>query len=88
MGDHVVAMELQSSGAGADDEGEGELAPISHHTVYDTKHQKSLRHYLTREALPKDSNYRNLASIVDGSKRPRPTLDELHNATYHGEVSV
>lgn len=89
MGDKGDAMELQSGhGAGADDGEEGHLAPASHQSVYETRYQKSLRHYLTREALPKESNYRNLASIVgDGSNRPRPTLDQLHNASYQGEVS-
>uniref|UniRef100_A0A0P4WGS6 Na+/K+/2Cl-cotransporter n=1 Tax=Scylla olivacea TaxID=85551 RepID=A0A0P4WGS6_SCYOL len=48
-------------------------------SVYETRYQKSLRHYLTREALPKESHYRNLDSIVDGSARP--TLDDLHHNT-------
>ena len=51
-------------------------------TQYDTKHQRSLRHYLTREALPKESNYRDLGSIHGG--QTRPTLDELHDATFRG----
>lgn len=38
---------------------------------------KSLRH-LTREALPRLDNYRNIMSIQAAN---RPTLDELHNAT-------
>ncbi|KAJ8919031.1 hypothetical protein NQ315_016937 [Exocentrus adspersus] len=38
--------------------------------------QKS-RH-LTREALPRLDNYRNIMSIQAAN---RPTLDELHNAT-------
>ncbi|KAL1488426.1 hypothetical protein ABEB36_014899 [Hypothenemus hampei] len=38
---------------------------------------KSLRH-LTREALPRLDNYRNILSIQAAN---RPTLDELHNAT-------
>ncbi|XP_018008645.2 bumetanide-sensitive sodium-(potassium)-chloride cotransporter [Hyalella azteca] len=66
-------------------------SPLSSNSVYETKYQKSLRHYLTREALPKESNYRNLKSIVDASLQPRPTLDDLqrntiprHPATPHG----
>ena len=89
MGESSDTMELQggSGAAGGGDE-EGDLAPISHHAVYETKYQKSLRHYLTREALPNESNYRNLESIVDGSNRQqRLTLDELHDSTYHEEVS-
>ncbi|XP_066156411.1 bumetanide-sensitive sodium-(potassium)-chloride cotransporter [Euwallacea fornicatus] len=38
---------------------------------------KSLR-YLTREALPRVDNYRNIMSIRAAN---RPTLEELHNAT-------
>lgn len=44
---------------------------------------KSLRHQLTREALPRLDNYRNILSIQAGH---RPTLDELHNATIHEKV--
>lgn len=77
----------RARGVSIDDMTECRLTPTSHLSAYDTKHQKSLIHYLTREALPTDANYRNLASIVDGPKKPRPTLDELHNATYHEEVS-
>lgn len=39
---------------------------------------------LTREALPKYDNYRDLMSV---HAAPRPTLDELHNATFHEQVS-
>ena len=38
---------------------------------------------LTREVLPKYDNYRNLMSVHAGV---RPTLDELHNATFHEKV--
>ncbi|KAF2345791.1 Amino acid permease/ SLC12A domain, partial [Trinorchestia longiramus] len=47
---------------------------------YDTKYQKSLRHYLTREALPSEANYRDLSSIHQDPGRP--TLDDLHDSTY------
>lgn len=43
---------------------------------YDTKYAKSFRH-LTREALPRLDNYRNVMSLQAAY---RPTLDELHNA--------
>ncbi|CAG4955548.1 unnamed protein product [Parnassius apollo] len=46
-------------------------------TVTDTKYGKSFRHF-TREALPRLDNYRNVLSL---HAAPRPTLDELHNAT-------
>ncbi|XP_017777968.1 PREDICTED: solute carrier family 12 member 2 [Nicrophorus vespilloides] len=45
--------------------------------TYDTKYVKSFRH-LTREALPRLDNYRNILSLQAAN---RPTLDELHNAT-------
>ncbi|XP_013170024.1 PREDICTED: bumetanide-sensitive sodium-(potassium)-chloride cotransporter isoform X3 [Papilio xuthus] len=46
-------------------------------TVTDTKYTKSFRHF-TREALPRLDNYRNVLSL---HAAPRPTLDELHNAS-------
>ena len=73
--------QVESGDGGAVD---GHLAPTDNYsTVYETKYQKSLRHYLTREALPKEAHYRNLDSIVDGSARP--TMDDLHNNTFRGE---
>ncbi|KAB7505215.1 hypothetical protein Anas_08286, partial [Armadillidium nasatum] len=42
-------------------------------------YQRSLRHYLTREQLPREENYRNIDSIVGG--QGRPSLNELHNET-------
>lgn len=44
---------------------------------------KSLRHQLTREALPRLDNYRNILSISAGH---RPTLEELHNNTIQEKV--
>ncbi|XP_049871575.1 bumetanide-sensitive sodium-(potassium)-chloride cotransporter isoform X2 [Pectinophora gossypiella] len=46
-------------------------------TASDTKYGKSFRHF-TREALPRLDNYRNVLSL---HAAPRPTLDELHNAS-------
>ncbi|KAB7494130.1 Solute carrier family 12 member 1, partial [Armadillidium nasatum] len=46
---------------------------------YFTFYQKSLRHYLTREQLPREENYRDIHSIVGG--HGRPSLHELHNDT-------
>ena len=46
-----------------------------------TLYLKSLRHYLTREALPHEQHYRNILSLgedTDGRKYSRPTLEELH----------
>ena len=78
----VASDSIELQGNTAHDEDDGPLAPTSHSSIYDTKYSKSLRHYLTREALPHESNYRNLESIVvDNSNRPRPTLEELHEST-------
>jgi len=47
-------------------------------TVQFTQYAKSLRYYLTREALPNENNYRNLLSFGRNSvKGQRPTLEEL-----------
>eukprot|EP00092_Neocalanus_flemingeri_P012452 GFUD01013425.1.p1 GENE.GFUD01013425.1~~GFUD01013425.1.p1 ORF type:complete len:1079 (+),score=254.39 GFUD01013425.1:143-3379(+) len=47
-------------------------------TVQFTQYAKSFRHYLTREALPAESNYRNLLSFGRNSvKGQRPTLEQL-----------
>lgn len=44
-------------------------------TQYDTRYLRSLRHYLTRDALPRESHYRNLGSIAENQLRP--TLEQL-----------
>jgi len=50
----------------------------AHDTVQFTQYAKSLRNYLTREALPAESNYRNLLSFGRNSlKAQRPTVEEL-----------
>lgn len=46
--------------------------------------KKSLRH-MTREALPRLDNYRNIMSIQAAH---RPSLDELHNPTLLNKVSL
>jgi hypothetical protein len=55
----------------------------SHHgqdTVQFTQYAKSLRYYLTREALPAESNYRNLLSFGRNSlKGQRPTVEQLRD---------
>lgn len=58
------------------------LSPNQYTYVYDTRYHKSLGQ-LTREALPALDNYRDLLSV---HAAPRPTLDELHNATYTEKV--
>jgi len=56
---------------------------FSHHgqdTVQFTQYAKSLRYYLTREALPAESNYRNLMSFGRNSlKGQRPTVEQLRD---------
>lgn len=49
----------------------------------DTRYGRSFRH-MTREALPRLDNYRNILSVRGAQ---RPTLDELHNATMLNKVS-
>jgi hypothetical protein len=48
-------------------------------TVHFTQYHKSLHHYLTREVLPLENNYRNLSSFGNQSFRGklRPTMEEL-----------
>jgi len=46
--------------------------------------KKSLR-YMTREALPRLDNYRNIMSIQAAH---RPSLDELHNPTLLNKVGT
>jgi len=46
-------------------------------TVQFTQYAKSFRHYLTRDALPAESNYRNLLSFGKSSAKQRPTLEQL-----------
>ena len=48
-------------------------------SIHCTLYHKSLRHYLTREVLPSESNYRNLLSFGRNSLRRqlRPTMEEL-----------
>lgn len=41
--------------------------------------------HFTREALPRLDNYRNIMSIQAAY---RPTLDELHNASFTRKVNI
>lgn len=78
-------------GSSASNDGERAASPtalLSQGNTYMTMNEstkyghKSLRH-MTREALPRLDNYRNILSIQAGH---RPTLEELHNATIHEKV--
>ena len=57
-------------------------------TYSNTQYFKSLRYYLTRDALPSESHYRNLLSIGENNVRKfsRPTLDELHENEEKGQL--
>nr|CAH0110941.1 unnamed protein product [Daphnia galeata] len=92
-GNSSEAIELgERPGSSASNDGERASSPtalLSQTNTYMTMNDggqrtyaatKSLRHQLTREALPRLDNYRNILSIQAGH---RPTLDELHNATIH-----
>ena len=59
-------------------------------TVQFTQYAKSFRHYLTREALPSESNYRNLLSFGrgGGAAKQRPTLEELREEETGKQVGV
>ena len=57
-------------------------------TVQFTQYAKSFRHYLTRDALPAESNYRNLLSFGKSSVKQRPTLEQLREEEIkHNGVS-
>lgn len=55
---------------------------MNEHSTTKYNVHKSLRHQITREALPRLDNYRNILSIQAGH---RPTLDELHNNTVQDD---
>ena len=52
--------------------------------TYNTLYLKSLRNYLTRDALPDERHYRNQLSIK--RKFARPTLEELHEDQENGNL--
>jgi len=75
------AGEGEAAGAGNEENGWTHQGSQRSHgagdTVQFTQYAKSLRYYLTREALPAESNYRNLLSFGRSSGKARPTLEEL-----------
>ena len=71
----------ETAGGGGGGDG-GHLSPnASSYNVYETRYQRSLRNYLTRETLPSEAHYRNMDSVMVGYSRP--TIDELHNHTVN-----
>ncbi|KAG8237797.1 hypothetical protein J437_LFUL017191 [Ladona fulva] len=75
---------FQVAKVGDETENNGSLAgEVPYNTyVYDTRYAKSLGQ-LTREALPRAENYRDLLSVHAN----RPTLDELHEGTFPEKAS-
>ena len=69
--------------AAGDDEGEKiteENNGLTHQGSHQfTQYAKSFRHYLTRDVLPSESNYRNLLSFSRSSQQKRPTMQELRD---------
>ena len=77
-----VGDEKKKAGAG-DDEGE-KLTEDNNGLTHQGSHQftqyaKSFRHYLTRDVLPSEHNYRNLLSFSRSSQQKRPTMQELRD---------
>jgi hypothetical protein len=67
-------------GGGADDDDNTSLGQYTY--VYDTRYAKSMGQ-LTREALPRAENYKDILSFGEH----RPTLDELHEGQFREKVS-
>ena len=70
-------------GAAGEDEAD-RLAEESNGLTHQGSHQftqyaKSFRHYLTRDVLPSEHNYRNLLSFSRNSQQKRPTMQELRD---------
>ncbi|KAJ3641069.1 hypothetical protein Zmor_027592 [Zophobas morio] len=61
-----------------------DLHSVTDRTRLNSEYAKSFRH-LTREALPRLDNYRNIMSLQAAN---RPTLDELHNATLPNKAGA
>ena len=82
----VVATEGDDK-KGEEDDGHPQPHQMTHqgsHHTHQGSHQltmyaKSFRHYLTRDVLPSESNYRNLLSFSRHSAHKRPTMQELRD---------
>ncbi|KAL3278148.1 hypothetical protein HHI36_013491 [Cryptolaemus montrouzieri] len=76
--DNEIIIEIRGAEIESDDEErDDDIHTTSDRTRLNSEYAKSFRH-LTREALPRLENYRNIMSLQAAN---RPTLDELHNAT-------
>ncbi|XP_045467034.1 bumetanide-sensitive sodium-(potassium)-chloride cotransporter isoform X2 [Harmonia axyridis] len=73
-----VRIEVNGEQANSDnEENDDDIHSVSDRTRLNSEYAKSFRH-MTREALPRMENYRNIMSLQAAN---RPTLEELHNAT-------
>ena len=73
-----VGDEKKKGGAGDDDP--EETNGLTHQGSHQfTQYAKSFRHYLTRDVLPSEHNYRNLLSFSRNSQQKRPTMQELRD---------
>jgi hypothetical protein len=78
-GDVDIDMGGADDGGGADDDDNASLGQYTY--VYDTRYAKSMGQ-LTREALPRAENYKDILSFGEH----RPTLDELHEGQFREKV--
>ena len=77
-----VGDEKKKGGAGDDeaDKAAEESSGLTHQGSHQfTQYAKSFRHYLTRDVLPSEHNYRNLLSFSRNSQQKRPTMQELRD---------
>ncbi|KAK5650631.1 hypothetical protein RI129_001660 [Pyrocoelia pectoralis] len=79
--ENASTLNVTLSDETSDDE---DIHSVTEKTKLSTTNVKSFRH-LTREALPRLDNYRNVMSIQAAM---RPTLEELHNATLMNKAST
>ena len=82
----VKSARFQVVAAGDEKKGEEleDATNMTHQMTHQGSHQftqyaKSFRHYLTRDVLPSESNYRNLLSFSRTSANKRPTMQELRD---------
>jgi len=80
----IVAASGEEKGEEEDAGGHQMTHQGSHQITHQGSHQftmyaKSFRHYLTRDVLPSESNYRNLLSFSRHSAHKRPTMQELRD---------
>ncbi|KAK9884761.1 hypothetical protein WA026_007609 [Henosepilachna vigintioctopunctata] len=80
--DNEISIDINGIEDQYEDDSYDDIHTVSDRTRLHSENMKSFRH-LTREALPRMENYRNIMSLQAAN---RPTLDELHNATLSNKV--